>query len=104
MTAMTAMTEMAKTTESAATIDMAAITETKTPEKHCGESCVSFDDLFRAAQARDMNAIEREDLRRLDQAALNRWVHVQVVRCNDQLWVEDRVGSNGITYAAFGRA
>jgi hypothetical protein len=69
----------------------------------CAESCTSFDDLFRAVYAREMDVIERETLRQLDQAALNRWVHAQVARCGGQMWVEDRLGADGITYAAFGR-
>jgi len=77
--------------------------EMTTSESHCGESCVSFDDLFRAVYGREMDAAEREALRVLDQPALNRWVHEQVEQCSAQMWAEDRLGSDGITYTAFGR-
>ena len=50
-----------------------------------------------------MGAGEREALRQLDQAALNLWVHQQVALCGGKMWVEDRLGTDGITYAAFGR-
>ena len=50
-----------------------------------------------------MDAAERETLRQLDQPALNRWVHAQVALCSGKMWVEDRLGTDGITYAAFGR-
>jgi hypothetical protein len=73
------------------------------PETHSAESCVGFDDFFRAAHGRAIEVVEREALRQLDQAALNRWVHEQVGLCGGEMWVEDRLGTDGITYAAFGR-
>jgi hypothetical protein len=77
--------------------------EMTTSETHCAESCLGFDDLFRAVHGRGMDVAEREGLRQLDQAALNRWVHEQVVLCSNQMWAEDRLGNDGITYTAFGR-
>lgn len=77
--------------------------EMTTPETHCAESCTSFDDLFCAVNGRCMDAAERETLRQLDQPALNRWVHAQVALCSGKMWVEDQLGTDGITYAAFGR-
>jgi hypothetical protein len=67
------------------------------------DTCLGFAELFRAAHQRDMDAGEQAALKALDQARLNDWVRAQVAATHGAMWCEDRRGTDGVTYTAFGR-
>jgi hypothetical protein len=66
------------------------------------ESCVSFDDLFTAAQGRQMTLDEQKQLKQLAQVELNQWVREQVALTAGRMWCKDTQGDDGVIYAAFG--
>jgi hypothetical protein len=68
------------------------------------DECLGFDDLFRAANGRAMTAAERASLDALPQREKNEWVKRQVAATSGALWCEDRLGTDGVVYTAFGVA
>lgn len=68
------------------------------------DTCPGFADLFRAVHQRDMDADEQAALKALDQPRLNDWVRAQVAATKGAMWCEDRRGTDGVTYTAFGRS
>jgi len=68
------------------------------------ESCPGFAELFRAAHRRDMEEAEQAALEALDQSGRNDWVRAQVAATRRAMWCEDRRGTDGVVYTAFGRS
>jgi hypothetical protein len=67
------------------------------------DTCLGFAELFHAAHERLMDASEEAALKSLDQARLNDWVRAQVAATRGAMWCEDRRGTDGVIYTAFGR-
>ena len=63
-------------------------------------SCMSFSDLFKAANGRDFNDQERVEFAALDQATRNNAVKA-LARQASGIRTEDRIWTDGVTYTAF---
>lgn len=70
--------------------------------EHRGTCDLGFADLFRLAKKRDWTPDEERTFQALDQAGRNAAV-VMLAREAGGIRIDDRVGTDGITYTAFWR-
>jgi hypothetical protein len=67
-----------------------------------GAECrYSFADLFRAAHGRDWSDDEKRAFEALDHDARNAWVRSMTALTAGRFVTDDRMGTDGRTYAAF---